>query len=75
MEQEISARSENSVAMATLRLWLAALTEFALERPIKSAIFTFTGALCVYAAIFDPYGGEDPNSCLLYTSPSPRDRG
>ena len=48
--------------MATLRLWLAALAEFALERPIKSAIFTFTGALCVYAAIFDPYGGEDPNS-------------
>ena len=48
--------------MATLRLWLAALAEFALERPIKSALSAATAALCVYAAIFDPYGGEDPNS-------------
>ena len=48
--------------MATFRLWLAALTEFALERPIKSALSAATAALCVYAAIFDPYGGEDPNS-------------
>ena len=34
----------------------------ALERPIKSALSAATAALCVYAALFDPYGGEDPNS-------------
>ena len=63
------AKDEKDIAFQTLRSAVQFDSAVA-----KGDSETFADAMALFARISQQYGNEEFTSCLLYTSPSPRDK-